>query len=151
MYAQKAPIKNSKPIVNGKVMSEIFEDAMDVQPTISESSINTEKIADELNNINPTEQKTSSVNGDGELDVKKDVMKLQVESLEKMLFEQRKENAVLRERIKQQVDELHTKDQTFKDLEAKLDLVSTQYNLAVLTFAFSLFFKFFAPILKENK
>lgn len=131
VYPQKAPIKNSKPIVNGKVMSEIFEDAMDVQPTISESSINTEKIADELNSINPTEQKSSSVNGDGELDVKKDVLKLQVESLEKMLFEQRKENAVLRDRIKQQVDELHVKDQTFKDLEAKLDLVSSQYIVIV--------------------
>ncbi|CAH2062341.1 unnamed protein product, partial [Iphiclides podalirius] len=125
--AQRAPSKNPKQIVNGKVMNDIFEDAIDVQP---ENSSGSEKITEELKSVNMNEIKASDINGEDDPVAKNNVLKLQVESLERMLFEQRKENAILRERVKQQVDDLHARDQRFKEMENKLDLMSKRVEQA---------------------
>ncbi|XP_013174458.1 PREDICTED: coiled-coil domain-containing protein 186-like isoform X2 [Papilio xuthus] len=118
--SQKVPVKNLKPILNGKVMNDIFENTIDNQIP------NSDKIITEEIKSNP---EPNDVNGECD-DMKKDVLKLQIESLERMLSEQRKENVVLRERVKQHVDELNTKDQTFKELEAKLDVMGKKVEQA---------------------
>ncbi|XP_068625980.1 coiled-coil domain-containing protein 186-like [Battus philenor] len=116
--AQKPQVKNLKPILNGKVMNDIFEDTVDVP--ITTPCQNQSSPVDEVKQIN-SEKKQDNINGEIDNDMKNDALKLQIESLERMLSEQRRENVVLRERVKQQVDELTVKDQTFKELEAKLD------------------------------
>lgn len=123
---QKAPVKPiSKPIPNGKVMNDIFEDEVveeKPQPKLNGMS-KTEGSSESLSNIgSDLNSGQESVESDG--DSKKDIHKLQVEALERLLAEQRKENHILRERVKEQIDELQAKDQTFKEFEAKLDLVS---------------------------
>ncbi|CAG5037138.1 unnamed protein product [Parnassius apollo] len=126
---QKAPIKNLKPIINGKVMNDIFEDASsDKQYTISagENKI----IGEELKQNSSADLKLTDDKEEGENDTKKDVLNQQLHSLERMLSQQRQENVILRERVKQQVDELHIKDQTCKELEAKLDYMSKRVEQA---------------------
>ncbi|XP_028167730.1 coiled-coil domain-containing protein 186-like [Ostrinia furnacalis] len=130
MSMQKAPVRPiSKPIPNGKVMNDIFEDEI------------VEEKPPKLNGMNKTEGSSESLLNIGsdtksehdtelESDSKKDVLKLQVETLERLLAEQRKENGTLRERVKQQMDELQDKDQTFKELEAKLDAMGKRVELA---------------------
>ncbi|KAJ0169897.1 hypothetical protein K1T71_014503 [Dendrolimus kikuchii] len=108
------PIKVTKA-VNGKVMNDIFED----------NDLKTEE--DPITSITDTKSSQESLL---ESNSKKDVLKLQVESLEKILTEQRKENASLRERVKQYVDEVQEKDQTFKELECKLDVMSKRVEQA---------------------
>ncbi|XP_045540978.1 coiled-coil domain-containing protein 186 isoform X1 [Papilio machaon] len=120
--AQKVPVKNLKPILNGKVMNDIFENTIDNQIPNSDKNIVTKE-------IKSTPEPKVDVNGDCD-DMKKDVLKLQIESLERMLSEQRKENVMLRERVKQHVDELNIKDQTFKELEAKLDVMGKKVEQA---------------------
>ncbi|XP_026314361.1 coiled-coil domain-containing protein 186 isoform X2 [Hyposmocoma kahamanoa] len=121
--AHKPAIKNVvKPVSNGKVMNDIFEDE-------SSSIITVEKpleipIVDEaikLSEVQVSEQESNA---------KKDVLKLQVEMLERLLSEQRKENTCLREQVKQLVDEVQEKDHTSKEVEAKLDLMSKRVEQA---------------------
>lgn len=128
--AQK-PIKTTKPVPNGKVMNYIFEDETNdalikekekYQPVLeSTTNLKVENVVFTLENQDDAEISVP------EMDTKKDVVKLQVETLEKLLIEQRKENASLRERVKLQADQLHEKDQTFKEIEIKLDLVRHFY------------------------
>ncbi|CAH0730289.1 unnamed protein product, partial [Brenthis ino] len=118
--APKPQIKNVKAISNGKIMNEIFDDIpeekpCDPKPIVAEHSINITSEYVSKNNNKDTESDIDNP--------KNEMLKLQIESLERVLFEQRKENASLRERVKQQVDELQAKDQTFKELEAKVDLM----------------------------
>lgn len=47
-----------------------------------------------------------------------------MESLERILVEQRRELSSLHDRVRQQGDELRDKDQTFKELETKMDMVN---------------------------
>ncbi|XP_037299167.1 coiled-coil domain-containing protein 186 isoform X1 [Manduca sexta] len=116
------PTKPLKAVPNGKIMSDIFED---------DNTDKIEKTNDSLENIsNLNSDSISSENGEIESDAKKDVLRLQVETLERVLAEQRKENALLRERVKQQVDELQEKDHTFRDLESKLDLMGKRVEQA---------------------
>lgn len=115
-YSQK-PNKPVKNLPNGKIMNDIFEDET-VEPKITEEK--EVKIVDQ--NLNSDISSPDSLGESG--NAKNEVLKLQVESLERLLAEQRKENAALRERVKQQCDELQQKDMTFKELEVKLDLVS---------------------------
>ncbi|XP_064075756.1 coiled-coil domain-containing protein 186 isoform X2 [Vanessa tameamea] len=116
---QKPIVKTVKPVTNGRIMNEIFE-------FTEEKSVNDiAQLQSENSNINIEPVPKSDV---PELEHEKndsnnEMLKLQIESLERVLFEQRKENASLRERVKQQCDELQAKDQTFKDLEAKVDLM----------------------------
>lgn len=114
--AQKPVTKNVvKPIPNGKLMNDIFEDELSSTFTI-DSPLEIPIIDEAV--------KLSDVEGSElESDVKKDLLKLQIETLDRLLLEQRKENTCLRERVKQQVDELQEKDQASKELDAKLDLV----------------------------
>lgn len=102
------PVKNLKPIPNSKVMTDIFEDEIN-EPT---------KLDQEISNEPVEEMK------DQDLDPKSEVLRLQIESLERLLFEQRKENTSLRERVKQHVDDSQDKENMFKELEGKLDSVS---------------------------
>lgn len=120
--AQKPTMKNVlKPIPNGKVMNDIFEDE-------SCSTITDEKHL-EIPVIDDAVKLSDFEGSVPECDAKKDVlMKQQIETLERLLSEQRKENTGLRERVKQHVDELHEKDQTSKELDVKLDLVRTSFN-----------------------
>ncbi|XP_047542085.1 coiled-coil domain-containing protein 186 isoform X2 [Vanessa atalanta] len=117
--AQKPIAKTVKPVTNGRIMNEIFEFS-------EEKSVNDiAQLQSENSNLNIEPVPKSDV---PELEHEKndsnnEMLKLQIESLERVLFEQRKENASLRERVKQQCDELQAKDQTFKDLEAKVDLM----------------------------
>lgn len=116
--AQKPQVKAVKPVANGRIMNEIFEftdeKATDVTKLQNSENVLSESVP--TTNVQESEQ-------DGN-DRSSEMLKLQIESLERVLFEQRKENASLRERVKQQCDELQAKDQTFKELEAKVDLVS---------------------------
>lgn len=122
---QKAPIKSLvKTVPNGKVMKEIFEDEVVEEKPLLNGIEKTNENHTEVQNIALISEHESS---DTDGDTKNDVLKLQVETLEKLLGEQRKENASLRERVKQHLDELEEKDQTFKDLEAKLDLVRSEF------------------------
>ncbi|XP_060809276.1 coiled-coil domain-containing protein 186 [Amyelois transitella] len=120
---QKAPVKLVKNLPNGKVMKDIFEDELteDRPQIISVEKTNESEILNTKSDLN--------LESEGE-DVKGDVLKLQVESLEKLLAEQRKENGLLRDRVKQQLDELQERDQTFKELEVKLDLMSKRVEQA---------------------
>lgn len=116
--AQKPAIKNVvKSIPNGKIMNDIFEDESSSMITVErplEIPVKDEAV------------KLSDVEGcEPENNAKKDAIKLQSETLERLLSEQRKENTCLRERVKQLVEELQEKDQTSKEVDAKLDLVRT--------------------------
>lgn len=117
-HTHRATVPKPKIIkpVNGKVMDDIFEDNPPT-PIIHESEniISKTELAEEV---------TENQNKDLDNDARRDIQKLQIESLERVLAEQRKENASLRERVKQQVDEMQEKDQTFKEFEVKVDLVS---------------------------
>ncbi|XP_050359385.1 coiled-coil domain-containing protein 186 [Nymphalis io] len=116
---QKPIVKTVKPVTNGRIMNEIFECAEekvvhDVPKLQNDnSSLNIEPVP--KSDVPEIEQE--------QIDGNNEMLKLQIESLERVLFEQRKENASLRERVKQQCDELQAKDLTFKDLEAKVDLM----------------------------
>ncbi|CAG9789697.1 unnamed protein product [Diatraea saccharalis] len=126
---QKAPIKNmTRPIPNGKVMNYIFEEETTEEKHL-ENLDSQEKAND--SNISETysEVKHEEYDETGS-DSKKDMLKMQVETLEQLLAEQRKENATLRERVKQHLDELQEKDQMFKDLENKMDLMSKRMDQA---------------------
>lgn len=108
--AQK-PVKHVTPIPNGKVMTDIFEDETNEFIQKDEHEIaNSAELIEEIK--------------DQGVESKTEILRLQIESLERLLFNQRKENTSLRERVKQQVDECQGKDQMFKDLEGKLDSVS---------------------------
>ncbi|XP_052745416.1 coiled-coil domain-containing protein 186 [Bicyclus anynana] len=115
--SQKPQIKNVKPIANGKIMSDIFEDASDEK--LNESILDKTPVESNSNSM----ESVAKVSNEEEIEPKNEMFRLQIESLERVLFEQRKENMSLRERVKQQVDELQAKDQTFKDLETKVDLM----------------------------
>ncbi|XP_034837904.1 coiled-coil domain-containing protein 186 isoform X2 [Maniola hyperantus] len=119
--SQKPQIKNVKTIANGKIMSDIFEDASDEK--LNEVLDNTPVDSNTNSTYSNSMESVSKVGNEEENDPKNEMLRLQIESLERVLFEQRKENTSLRERVKQQMDELQAKDQTFKELEAKVDLM----------------------------
>lgn len=128
---QKPVIKNVvKPILNGKVMNDIFEDESSSMITI-EKPLNIPVIGEAV--------KLSDVEGsEPESDARKDVLKLQMETLERLSFEQSKENTCLREQVKQQLDDLQEKDQTHKELDVKLDLVrKTSFVVLFVNFSTS--------------
>ncbi|CAH0403894.1 unnamed protein product [Chilo suppressalis] len=119
-----------KPIPNGKVMNYIFE-----EEPCEERQMEKNYSMDNLNSSDNSETMNKEVKGDSdnkevEGDSKTDMLKMQVESLEQLLAEQRKENATLRERVKQHLDELQEKDHMFKDIENKLDLMSKRVEQA---------------------
>lgn len=122
----KPAIKNIvKPIPNGKVMNDIFEDESNLTITV-EKPLEIPVIDEAV--------KLSDVEGsEPEGDAKKDVLKLRIETLERLLSEQRKENTCIRERVKELVDQLQEKDQTSKEVDAKLDLVRTRFVVLILT------------------
>ncbi|XP_052753852.1 coiled-coil domain-containing protein 186 isoform X2 [Galleria mellonella] len=118
--------KNLKPLTNGKVMNEIFEDEISEEKPY-------ENGVDKVNENDVTNVTTNSSDQgtiDAESDTKRDLLRLQVESLERVLGEQRRENAALRDRLKQQLDEIQEKDQMFKDFEIKLDLMNKRVDQA---------------------
>ncbi|XP_045781837.1 coiled-coil domain-containing protein 186 isoform X2 [Maniola jurtina] len=119
--SQKPQIKNVKTIANGKIMSDIFEDASDEK--LNDVHDKTPVDSNTNSTYSNSMESVSKVGNEEENDPKNEMLRLQIESLERVLFEQRKENASLRERVKQQMDELQAKDQTFKELEAKVDLM----------------------------
>ncbi|CAB3232166.1 unnamed protein product [Arctia plantaginis] len=121
-YSQK-PNKTVKSLPNGKLMNDIFEDENIEPKTIEKKEI---KIVDQTLNTDISRPDSPGESGNA----KSDVLKLQVESLERLLAEQRKENTALREQVKQQCDELQQKDMTFKELEVKLDLMSKRVEHA---------------------
>lgn len=122
--AHKPAIKNVvKPVSNGKVMNDIFEDE-------SSSTITVEKCL-ESPIVDEAIKSSEAQESEQESNAKKDVLKLQVETLERLLSEQRKENTCLREQVKQLVDEVQEKDHTSKEVEAKLDLVR-RINFVIL-------------------
>lgn len=122
---QKIPVKPiMKQIPNGKVMNDIFEDEIVEEKPQQVNGV--DRITDSVE-FSPSinfDLKSDQESVDSDSDSRKDVLKLQVEALEKLLAEQRKENGGLREKLKQHLDELQEKDHSFKDLEVKLDLVS---------------------------
>lgn len=125
--APKPAIKNVKLIPNGKVMNDIFEDE-------SSSTIAIEKPV-ETPVIDEAVKLSDAEGSEPESDAKLDLLKLQIETLERLLSEQRKDNTCLRERVKQQVDELQEKDQTYKELDVKLDLVRrTNFELLLIVY-----------------
>ncbi|XP_063898980.1 coiled-coil domain-containing protein 186, partial [Helicoverpa armigera] len=130
-YNQK-PVKNTKNLPNGKLMNDIFEDEnIDTKTEIPEKVETTEHQEIIPNsNVEVAIPKISEVETTEVGDAKKDVMRLQIESLERVLAEQRKENASLRDRVKQQCDELQQKDLTFKELEVKLDMMGKRVDHA---------------------
>ncbi|XP_048003811.1 coiled-coil domain-containing protein 186 isoform X2 [Leguminivora glycinivorella] len=111
-------MKTVKPMPNGKVMNDIFEDEQ------HEEKITNGIEAKEISN------ETETLNMNLEDDVKGDVLRLQLESLERVLAELRKENTGLRETVKQQADKLMERDQTFRELETKMDLMSKRVEQA---------------------
>ncbi|KAI8427011.1 hypothetical protein MSG28_014656 [Choristoneura fumiferana] len=120
-------MKTVKPMTNGKLMKDIFEDEQNdekvnngIDALKAEPNVNESEIIDENKPILNVE----------ESNVKGDVLRLQIESLERVLGEQRRENSVLRERVKQQADELQERDQTFKELEVKMDMMSKRVEQA---------------------
>ncbi|XP_075989273.1 coiled-coil domain-containing protein 186 [Anticarsia gemmatalis] len=128
-YVQK-PTKAVKNLPNGKLMNDIFEDENIEQKNAIEVAEDPVKSIENIP-ISNVDIMITKIEENGETgDAKKDVLRLQVESLERLLAEQRKENASLRERVKQQCDELQQKDLTFKDLESKLDLMSKRVEHA---------------------
>ncbi|CAG9574858.1 unnamed protein product [Danaus chrysippus] len=108
-----------KPITNGNIINDIFEDVPEVIPS------NVDKVNASLNG-NTVDSKPVCDSDDA----RSEMLKLQIESLERVLFEQRKENSSLRVRVKQQVDELQAKDQTFRELEVKVDLMCKRLEQA---------------------
>ncbi|XP_062531840.1 coiled-coil domain-containing protein 186 isoform X1 [Bombyx mori] len=111
-YRTPKPVKSVKPIPNGKIMSEIFEDeveSIDVKST-----------------ENPT--KPVDVKSDDTTDL--GILRTKMEILERVLVEQRDENALLKDRLRQQSDETNRKDNAFKELEAKMDLLSKRLEQA---------------------
>ncbi|CAH2236865.1 jg23221 [Pararge aegeria aegeria] len=122
--SQKPQIKNVKPIANGKIMSDIFEDASDEK--LNETILDKTPVESNSNSM----ESVAKVSNEDDCNPKNEMLKLQIESLERVLFEQRKENTSLRDRVKQQVDELQAKDQTFKELEARVDLMCKRAELA---------------------
>ncbi|KAF9417945.1 hypothetical protein HW555_005090 [Spodoptera exigua] len=136
VYAQKPP-KTTKNLPNGKLMNDIFEDEntntktdMTEKPETMDCKENIPNCKTPIpNSVDLVLKPTDSDNLDTS-DAKKDVLRLQIESLERVLAEQRKENASLRDRVKQQCDELQQKDLTFKELEVKLDMMGKRVDHA---------------------
>lgn len=123
-YSQRTiqkPSPKLKAIPNSKVMNDIFEDEP-IDNTDTNFKMNSIEKLDTIPNSKCDELKEDLVQT--ELDPQREILKLQIETLERLLFEQRKENSTLRERVKQHVDEMQERDVTFKELEIKLDLVS---------------------------
>ncbi|CAK1554393.1 unnamed protein product [Leptosia nina] len=102
------PMKSIKP-PNSKVLNDIFEDSEVKIPKIE---------------IEVQQTPESPVPETNDHEINKEFSKLQIESLERVLAEQRKDNGSLREKVKQHIDELQAKDQAFKELEVKVDLMS---------------------------
>lgn len=130
VYSQK-PVKNSKNLPNGKVMNDIFEDEnTDHKPEVSDKPVATDR-NEIIPNSNAEAPMTTvpEIESSEPYDTKKDVLRFQIETLERVLAEQRKENFTLRDRVKQQCDELQQKDSTFKELEAKLDMVCISFSI----------------------
>ncbi|XP_022818797.1 coiled-coil domain-containing protein 186 [Spodoptera litura] len=131
-YAQK-PAKSTKNLPNGKLMNDIFEDeSTDIKTDVIEKPEITdfkENIPNSNSNIDSVLKSMDSDSSDS-TDAKKDILRLQIESLERLLAEQRKENVSLRERVKQQCDDLQQKDMTFKELEVKLDMMGKRVDHA---------------------
>lgn len=113
-------MKTVKPMTNGKLMNDIFEDEQNDEKMNNGIDM---KSGTHVNEAAEVIDENKQVLNE-ESDVKGDVLRLQIESLERVLGEQRKENSALRERVKQQADELQERDQTFKELEVKIDMVS---------------------------
>lgn len=126
-YSQK-PVKNTKNLPNGKLMNDIFEDEnTDQKPEVVEKPETIIEHHEIITNSNAEVLATKlpeTISFEPFDATKKDVLRFQIETLERVLSEQRKENVTLRERVKQQCDELQQKDLTFKELEVKLDMVS---------------------------
>ncbi|KOB71720.1 putative oocyte-testis protein 1, partial [Operophtera brumata] len=114
------PAKTVKPIPNGKVMKDIFED--DTNEVVQNQKASPEEL--QISN-EPNDQLK-----DEDLDPKSEVLRLQIESLERLLLEQRKENSCLTERVQQQIEELQERDQNYKDLEGQLDSMSKRVEQA---------------------
>ncbi|XP_063371288.1 coiled-coil domain-containing protein 186 [Cydia amplana] len=112
-------MKTVKPMPNGKVMNDIFEDEQ-----------HDEKITNGIETKAEISNETETLNTNLEDDIKGDVLRLQIESLERVLAELRKENTALRESVKQQADKLTERDQTFRELETKMDLMSKRVEHA---------------------
>lgn len=112
--SQKVPVKIQKSnvavksLVNGRIVEDIFEDETEVK-------------VEELNFKEADIEKTTPAESPQETELATDNTRLQVESLEKMLEEQRKEIGNLRERARQHANEMKERDQMFKDLEWKMD------------------------------
>ncbi|XP_026725613.1 coiled-coil domain-containing protein 186 [Trichoplusia ni] len=128
VYAQK-PVKNVKNLPNGKVMNDIFEDENTESTEVPEKN-DKANVEDPTMTIEIPTIKSLDSDDSESGDTKKDVLRLQIESLERLLAEQRKENGSLRDRVKQQCDELQQKDLTFKELEVKLDLMGKRVEHA---------------------
>lgn len=105
-----------KPVLNSKIINDIFEE--DTTNVVEENGLD----IPDTTQAHPPDTAVEVVETEN---AKKDGCHLQVEALERLLAEQRKEVAVLRERVRQHTNELQEKDEIFKDLEGKLDLVST--------------------------
>ncbi|KAJ8703730.1 hypothetical protein PYW07_013024 [Mythimna separata] len=130
-YTQK-PVKNTKNLPNGKLMNDIFEDEnTDIKIEVAEKAetIDHQEVIPN-SNVEVVVPKLPETETLVAPDAKKDVMRFQIETLERVLAEQRKENASLRDRVKQQCDELQQKDLTFKELEVKLDMMGKRVDHA---------------------
>ncbi|XP_045505730.1 coiled-coil domain-containing protein 186 isoform X3 [Colias croceus] len=108
------PVKTKLP--QSKVLNDIFEDAED-------KIVNNPETIPEITEI----VKTEEINDN---DINKNVLKLQIESLERVLAEQRRDNASLREKVNRQMEEIQVKDQAFKELEVKIDMMSKRTEQA---------------------
>lgn len=106
------PVKIA-PVVNSKATIHINEDDIVKTETGYES-------------IAITETKINQEDSEPKLEV----LKVQIETLERVLTEQRKENVALQERVKQDNDELQAKDQMLKEMENKLDLMGKRAEQA---------------------
>ncbi|VVD05970.1 unnamed protein product, partial [Leptidea sinapis] len=103
------PVKNlTQP--NSKVLNDIFEEA-------DERLVETKIERDLSLNVETNIEVEVPIDND----LGKDFSKLQIESLERVLAEQRRENASLRDKIKMQVEELQAKNVAFKELEVKVE------------------------------
>ncbi|XP_028028280.1 coiled-coil domain-containing protein 186 isoform X2 [Bombyx mandarina] len=111
-YRTPKPVKSVKPIPNGKIMSEIFEDEV------------------ESIDVKSTENPTKSVDVKSVDTSDLGTLRTKMEILERVLVEQRDENALLKDRLRQQRDETNRKDNAFKELEAKMDLLSKRLEQA---------------------
>ncbi|XP_059044947.1 coiled-coil domain-containing protein 186 [Achroia grisella] len=127
--ASKPPAKTMKVVPNGKVINEIFEDNTPEETPYengADKSNENVDLATNLASMNEIVENTTIADGV----TKEEMLRLQVESLERVLGEQRKENASLREKLKHQLDELQEKDQMFKDFENKVDLMTKRVDQA---------------------